>query len=174
MKIKATLLEESAIKRSLMRIAHEIIERNKGAENVCIVGVKRKGAILAEIIANNIEAIEGVKVKVGSIDTRYYRDDLTEKIGEPATLPFSIVGKDVVIVDDVLFTGRTARASIEAIFSLGRPDCIQLAILVDRGHRELPIRPDYIGKSVPTSKNEVIKVLIPPYDKETAVLLLEK
>ncbi len=174
MKIKATLLEESAIRRSLMRIAHEIIERNKGADNLCIIGVKRRGSVLAEIIAKNIEIIEGVSVPVGDIDTSYYRDDLTETTGLPATLPFSIIGKKVVLVDDVLFTGRTARASIEAIFSMGRPDCIQLAILVDRGHRELPIRPDYIGKSVPTSKNEVIRVMIPPYDEETAVLLFEK
>ncbi len=174
MKIKATLLEESAVSRSLMRIAHEIIERNKGAENVCIVGVRRKGAVLADIIAKNIDTIEGVSVPVGYIDTRYYRDDVEVKNGEPATLPFSIKGMKVVLVDDVLFTGRTARAAIEAIFSLGRPDCIQLAILIDRGHRELPIRPDYVGKSVPTSKNEVIKVLIPPFEEETGVLLLEK
>ena len=174
MKIKATLLEESAIRRSLMRIAHEIIERNKGADNVCIVGVRRKGAVLADIIAKNIDTIEGVTVPVGYIDTRYYRDDLEIKEGSPAELPFSIKGMKVVLVDDVLFTGRTARAAIEAVFSMGRPDCIQLAILVDRGHRELPIRPDYIGKSVPTSKNEVIKVLIPPYEEETGVLLLEK
>lgn len=178
MNTKATLMEEAAIKRSLMRIAHEIIERNKGVDNICIIGIKRRGAALAQIIADNIESIEGVSVPKADIDISYYRDDLTQLEDSPvlnrASLPFSVIGKKVVLVDDVLYTGRTARAAIEAVFSLGRPDCIQLAILVDRGHRELPIRPDYIGKNVPTSKNEVIKVLIPPYDEETSVLLLEK
>lgn len=178
MTVKATLMEESAVKRSLMRIAHEIIERNKGVSDICIIGIKRRGAVLAHLIADNIAGIEGVSVPIADIDISYYRDDVTHLEESPvlnrATLPFSVVGKKVILVDDVLYTGRTARAAIEAVFSLGRPDCIQLAILVDRGHRELPIRPDYIGKNVPTSKNEVIKVLIPPYDEETSVLLLEK
>lgn len=177
MNVKATLMEETAVRRSLMRIAHEIIERNKGARDVCVLGIKRRGAELGKIIALNIETIEGVSVPFAELDIRHYRDDLEKGSGpvlDKTSLPFSIIGKKVILVDDVLFTGRTVRAAIEAVFSLGRPDCIQLAILIDRGHRELPLRPDYIGKSIPTRRSERVRVSIPPYDEEISVKLLDE
>ena len=178
MKLKAQLMDSTNMGRALMRIAHEITEKNKGVDNVCIVGVRRRGKPLAETICANIEKIEGVRVPCGDIDINFYRDDLTTAADSPVVkkveLPFSIVGKTVVLVDDVLYTGRTARAAIEALFSLGRPGSIQLAILIDRGHRELPIRADYVGKSIPTSQKEAIKVLMPPYEEEMGVLLFDK
>ncbi len=168
-------MDEGAVKRALTRISHEILEKNRGAENICLVGILRRGAALARVIADNIRAFEGVEVPCGDIDISHYRDDI--HAGAPvlkkAELPFSVSGKKVILADDVLYTGRTARAAIEAVFSLGRPDAIQLAILIDRGHRELPIRADYVGKNIPTSHSEVINVLIPPYDGETAVKLME-
>ena len=192
---KAILMDETGMKRALMRISHEILERNNGTEGLVIVGIRRRGAELAKRIASDIEAIEGIKIPCADIDIRYYRDDCyyrddkspndaaasEDKDGE-GTLPvvgegsldFEVEGKNVILVDDVFYTGRTARAAIEAIFSLGRPKTIRLAILIDRGHRELPIRADYVGKSVPTAKSEIVKVMIPPYDEETAAMLLDK
>ncbi len=178
MQIKATLMEEMAVKRALMRISHEIVEKNKGVDDICIVGILRRGAILGQMIASNIKLIEGKDVVCGEMDISHYRDDLFSPDGAPVlnkvSLPFSVQGKKIILVDDVLYTGRTVRAAIEAIFALGRPNSIQLAILVDRGHRELPIRADYVGKSIPTSHSELIEVLLPPYDCETAVKLLDK
>ena len=178
MELKATLMDEPALKRSLVRIAHEIIEKNNGIENVCLVGIRRRGVPLAKSIAENIEKIENTEITVGELDIKFYRDDLSPEFVLPEVkktdLGFDVNGKTVVLIDDVLFTGRTARAAIEAIFSLGRPASIQLAILIDRGHRELPIRPDFIGKNVPTSLNEVVKVSLPPYDGETSVKLFSK
>ena len=177
MRVKAQILDEKGVWRTLTRISHEIIEKNKGTDGVCLVGVKRRGEPLANIIRDNIKKIEGVEVPCGVIDITYYRDDLSKISESPVltenSLPFDIAGKTVVIVDDVLYTGRTARAAIEAIFKLGRPKSIQLTVLVDRGHRELPIRADYVGKNVPTSHTENIRVLIPPYDDTTCVLLCE-
>lgn len=175
MEFKSVLMDESAVNRALIRISHEIIERNKGIENIVFLGIKTRGVPLADILAHNIERFEGKLPPVGEIDINHYRDDLTEahimpEVTKPA-LPFDVTGNDIVLVDDVLFTGRTVRAAIEAIFSLGRPSSIQLAILVDRGHRELPIRADYVGKNVPTSTNELISVLLKPNDIETAVKL---
>ncbi len=175
MEFKSELMDESAVSRALIRISHEIIERNKGIENIVFLGIKTRGVPLADILAHNIERFEGKLPPVGEIDINHYRDDLTEahiipEVTKPV-LPFDVTGKDIVLVDDVLFTGRTVRAAIEAIFSLGRPSSIQLAILVDRGHRELPIRADYVGKNVPTSTNELISVLLKPQDDETAVKL---
>lgn len=168
MQLKAEIMDESAIQRSLIRIAHEIIEKNKGTDNLVFLGIKRRGVPLAIKIASNIEKIEGVELKVGELDINHYRDDLTEAHILPevtvSDLPFDVTGKDIILVDDVLFTGRTVRAAIEAIFSLGRPSSIQLAILVDRGHRELPFRADYVGKNVPTSTSEFVSVLLPEYD----------
>ena len=166
---KAKILDQAGTMRALTRIAHEIIERNDGVRDVCLVGIRRRGEPLARTVAKLIEQIEGVAVPVGEIDITRYRDDLTE-ITEGATVnathvPFEVTGKNVVLVDDVLYTGRTARAAIEAVFSLGRPARIQLAILIDRGHRELPIRADYVGKNVPTSRQELIAVRVPPYDE---------
>ncbi len=178
MKEKATLMEEMAVKRALMRISHEIVEKNKGVDDICIVGILRRGSALAKMIASNIEVIEGRAVACGDMDISHYRDDVSSPDGSPVinkvSLPFSVQGKKIILVDDVLYTGRTVRAAIEAIFALGRPNSIQLAILVDRGHRELPIRADYVGKSIPTSHSELIEVLLPPYDSEIAVKLLDK
>lgn len=173
---KAVLMEQTAVSRALMRIAHEIIERNKGVQQLVLVGIRRRGAVLAEKIRDNIQSIEGTSVPCSDIDIRFYRDDLTTIADSPivssASLPFSIAGQKVVLVDDVLYTGRTARAAIEAIFALGRPKLIQLAVLIDRGHRELPIRADYVGKNIPTSRSEQIQVMIPPYEQQTAVKIL--
>lgn len=171
---KAVIMEESAVKRALIRISHEILEKNKGTDSVCLVGIRSRGAALAKVIAENIRNIEGVEVPCCDIDIGQYRDDLKTPVLRETELPFSVEGKKIILVDDVLYTGRTARAAIEAIFSVGRPAMIQLAILIDRGHRELPIRADFVGKNIPTSHSELISVLIPPYDGETAVKLLEK
>ena len=177
MKTKAQILDETGVQRALMRIAHEIVEKNKGTDGVCLIGIKRRGKPLAEIIRENIEKIEDVSVPCGVIDITYYRDDLSRVAESPVlnenALPFDVGGKRIVIVDDVLYTGRTARAAIEAIFRLGRPESIQLTVLIDRGHRELPIRADYVGKNIPTSRSESIRVMIPPYDGKTCVLLCE-
>lgn len=177
MEFKAEIMDEAAIKRSLIRIAHEIIEKNKGTENIALVGIKSRGVPLAKLIAENIEKIEGENIFVGELDIKHYRDDLTEVQELPEASPldtvFDVTGKDIILVDDVLFTGRTVRAAIEAIFSIGRPSSIQLAILVDRGHRELPFRADYVGKNVPTSTSELISVQVPEFDDGTSVKLYQ-
>lgn len=176
--LKARLMDGDAVGRTVKRIAHEILEKNMGAENTVLVGIRRRGMPIAQMIRDAIYSIEGVMLPAGELDIRFYRDDLENRYDEPdvrrAELPFDITGKNVVIVDDVLYTGRTARAAIEAVFSLGRPACIRLAILVDRGHRELPIRADFVGKNVPTSKSEIISVKVPEYDGELAVEILTK
>lgn len=173
--LKAVLMDEAAIERALTRIAHEIIERNDGADNVCLIGVKRRGAPLAQRIAGKIETIEQVRVPVGTLDITLYRDDLSTLADMPRVndtcVDFSVSGRRVVLVDDVLYTGRTARAAIDAVFQLGRPACIQLAILVDRGHRELPIRADFIGKNIPTSRSEMIAVRVMEIDGKQQVEL---
>ncbi|MCR5719000.1 MAG: bifunctional pyr operon transcriptional regulator/uracil phosphoribosyltransferase PyrR, partial [Lachnospiraceae bacterium] len=165
----------AGVGRALKRISHEILERNNGADNLCLIGIKRRGLPIAEIIARNIENIEGIKVSVGTIDVTCYRDDLEEASIEPvlhkSQIPFDVTGKKVIIVDDVLYTGRTVRAAMEAILKHGRASSIQLAVLVDRGHRELPIRGDYVGKNVPTAKTEHIEVKIPPFEERTSVEL---
>ncbi len=170
---KSRLMDEHAYDRALMRITHEILERNPGTDNLCLIGIRTRGVPLALKIASNIKLIENVGVPVGSLDITLYRDDLTE-ISDSATLnateiPFSVEGRNVILVDDVLFTGRTARAAIEGLFSLGRPANVKLAVLVDRGHRELPIRADFVGKNVPTSLGEVICVKDAEIDGENAV-----
>lgn len=176
-RFKAKIMDEAALLRTTTRISHEIIEKNKGVAGVCLVGIDRRGRPLAELLRRNIEKIEGISVPCGSIDISFYRDDLAHRSALPVvngiSLPFSVTDMCVVIVDDVLYTGRTVRAAIDAIFSIGRPRCVQLAILIDRGHRELPIRADYIGKSIPTSKQEKVAVCLPPYDAETGVSLFE-
>ena len=172
---KATLMDEAAVHRALKRIAHEIVEKNGGTDNLCIVGIKRRGVPLAKIIADNIAGIENKTVPVGIADITFYRDDLKHISDEPVLggtdFGFDVTGKTVDLVDDVLYTGRTARAAMDAVMSAGRAAAIMLAILIDRGHRELPIRGDFVGKNVPTSKSERISVKIPPVDDITAVEL---
>ena len=177
MRQKAQIMDENAMRRALMRLSHEIVEKNRGAENLVFVGILRRGKPMAEHICENVIAIEGIQVPCGSIDIKFYRDDLTRVSESPeirqASLPFDVNGRDVVLFDDVLYTGRTARAAIEAVFSCGRPKTIQLAVLVDRGHRELPIRADYVGKNLPTSRSELVEVRVPEYDGETGVFLMD-
>ena len=179
MKFKAKVMDEAAVRRALMRVAHEIVEKNRGVQDVCLVGICRRGNPIAEILAENVERIEGSRPPVGSLDITFYRDDLTHvsdapTVSDAGSIPFDITGKKIILVDDVLYTGRTARAAIDALFSLGRPKMIELAILIDRGHRELPIRDDFVGKNIPTSQNELICVEIPPYDETVGVSLFEK
>lgn len=177
MKEKAILLDEKAIQRTITRVSHEIIEKNKGVENVILVGIRRRGYPLAERIASVIEKIEGIKVAVESVDITLYRDDLSQLDQQPILkkkeLGSPIEGKKVILVDDVLYTGRTARAAIDAVIANGRPEVIQLAVLVDRGHRELPIRADYVGKNIPTSKTEMISVHLSEIDNEDSVKIFE-
>ena len=178
MRQKAQLMDEAALSRALMRISHEITEKNKGVENVVLVGIRRRGEPIARQIRENLRRIEDAEVPCGSIDIRFYRDDLSRLEENPtvkkAVLPFDVSGRDVVLVDDVIYTGRTVRAAIEAVFSCGRPRSIQLAVLIDRGHRELPLRPDYVGKNIPTSRSELIEVRLPEFDGETGVWLMEQ
>ncbi|MCI9304126.1 bifunctional pyr operon transcriptional regulator/uracil phosphoribosyltransferase PyrR [Clostridium sp.] len=177
MKLKANLLDDNAIRRSLVRISHEIIEKNKGVEEIVLIGIKRRGYPLAKRIAENIEKIEGVSVEVGYVDISLYRDDITEieesvKLNS-VDLGVEVKGKKVILVDDVLFTCRTVRAAIEAIIDRGRPLSIQLAVLIDRGHKELPIRADYVGKNIPTSKTEIVAVEINEIDGNDSVKIYE-
>ncbi|NLI12855.1 MAG: bifunctional pyr operon transcriptional regulator/uracil phosphoribosyltransferase PyrR [Peptococcaceae bacterium] len=176
MKEKAQILDKEGIRRSLTRIAHEIIERNKGTDNLILVGIRRRGVPLAERLAERIKDIEGGRVPVGILDITLYRDDLTTLAYQPLVrsteIPFPVSGKTVVLVDDVIFTGRTIRAALDALIDLGRPRVIQLAVLVDRGHRELPIRADYVGKNVPTSRKEEVSVRLKEIDGEERVLIL--
>lgn len=176
--VKSELMDESAVRRTLTRMTHEIIEKNKGTENLYLVGIKRRGVPLSHILAENIKKFEKCDVPVGYIDITLYRDDLSETNELPkasdSSLPFDLSGKTVVLVDDVIYTGRTARAAIEAVFSYGRPAAIQLAVLIDRGHRELPIRPDFVGKNIPTSKGEIVSVMVEEFDGVNAVRILEK
>ena len=174
---KKVLMDEVAIKRAITRIAHEIIERNKGVEKVALIGIRRRGGPLAVRLAERIEAIEGIKVPVGILDITLYRDDLTTLASQPQVhrteVFFNINDMNIVLVDDVMYTGRTIRAAMDALIDLGRPRTIQLAVLVDRGHRELPVKADFIGKNVPTSHTEVISVLVKEIDGREEVIIQE-
>ncbi|MGI6297981.1 MAG: bifunctional pyr operon transcriptional regulator/uracil phosphoribosyltransferase PyrR [Saccharofermentanales bacterium] len=176
-KTKATLMDDRAFDRALSRIAHEILERNKGIKNLCLVGIQRRGVPLARRIADKIQTFEGQAPKMGVLDITFYRDDLSMLAEHPVinstSIPFNVNGLKIVLVDDVLYTGRTVRAAIEALFDMGRPAQIQLAIMIDRGHRELPIRADYIGKNVPTSRSEMIAVQVQEIDGADGVMLCE-
>lgn len=171
MQEKAVILDEKAMARAIARMSFEIVERNRGAEHLCIIGILRRGAVIAGRIAKKIEEIEGRPVLLGKLDITPYRDD---KKGENdlTEIPFPVQDKKIVLVDDVIFTGRSVRAAIDAIMSRGRPQSIQLAALIDRGHRELPIRPDYIGKNVPTAREEIVRVQVESYDGVNRVAIV--
>lgn len=178
MEFKAKILSEADIKRTLVRIAHQIIEKNHGTENLCFIGIKTRGVPIAKQLAENIRLIDGCDIPVGELDITHHRDDkeLNEAVPSPAlsNIPFDVKDKTVILIDDVIYTGRSARAALDAIMEIGRPQRIQLAVLVDRGHRELPIRADYVGKSIPTSRTETVIVRISPLDEETSVLIFNK
>jgi pyrimidine operon attenuation protein/uracil phosphoribosyltransferase len=177
MKAKAVIMDEQAIDRALTRISHEIIEKNKGISDIALVGIKSRGVPLARMLAEKIEATLGVKPEIGILDITLYRDDLTEKsqiaVVEGSCIDFDVTQKTIILIDDVLYTGRTIRAALDAVIDIGRPKRIQLAVLIDRGHRELPIRADYVGKNVPTSKSEMIKVSLAEMDGHTAVDIVQ-
>lgn len=178
MKIKATLLDENAIRRTLIRVSHEIIEKNKGTDNLVLVGIKRRGYPLAKRISELIYGIDNVEIPVASLDITLYRDDLSNKNDKPevkdSKLDIDIIGKKVVLVDDVLYTCRTVRAAIDALMDNGRPELIELAVLVDRGHKELPIRADFVGKNIPTAREEIVKVEISEIDGVDSVKIYEQ
>lgn len=173
---KAQVLDEAALDRALTRIAHEILERNSGSAALTFVGLRTRGVTLAQRLAAKIARIDGATIPVGTLDITLYRDDLDMR-GAPVVrgtdIPFSIKDRTVVLVDDVLFTGRTVRAALDALIDLGRPRAIQLAVLVDRGHRELPIRPDFVGKNLPTSRRESVAVRLREHDGEDRVVIEE-
>ena len=173
---KAEILDEKGIQRAVARISYEILERNRGARGLCLVGIRRRGAALAQRIRDKIAEIEGERIDAACVDITPFRDDLP--VGAPPApadlLPFPVAGRRVVIVDDVLFTGRTARAAIEAVMHSGRPERLQLAVLVDRGHRELPIRPDFVGKNLPTARSETVEVMLDEYDGVNRVVIYEE
>ncbi|MCR4430101.1 MAG: bifunctional pyr operon transcriptional regulator/uracil phosphoribosyltransferase PyrR [Tepidanaerobacteraceae bacterium] len=178
MEEKARIMDETAINRALIRISHEIVEKNKGVQDVALVGIRRRGVPLARRMASYISGIEGIIIPVGILDITLYRDDLSNLSSQPVVhkteIPFNISDKKVVLVDDVIYTGRTARAALDALADIGRAKMIQLAVLIDRGHRELPIRPDYVGKNVPTSSDEVVKVKLEEVDGENCVVIFKK
>ena len=173
--IKSIVMDENGIERSLTRIAHEILERNKGAENLALVGIVTRGDSLAKHLADKIGEIEGVNVPLGRLDISFYRDDFASYVS-PAVLStdimFNIDGRDVILVDDVLYTGRTIRAALDALMDIGRPQTVQLAVLIDRGHRQLPIRADYVGKNVPSSAHESVRVFLDETDGKSEVEIL--
>lgn len=172
------IMDSRGMDRALIRIAHEIIERNQDVSNIALIGIHRRGVPLAKRLAAHIAAFEGVDVPVGTLDITSYRDDLSEKTAGKSAgksdIPFAVKGKTIVMVDDVVHTGRTARAAMDAIIDLGRPARLQFAALIDRGHRELPIRPDYVGKNLPTSHDELVAVRVAEIDGEECVAILNQ
>lgn len=178
LRVKAEIMDAEGMRRVLTRMAHEIIERNKGTEQLALVGILRRGAPLADRLAQKIQEIEGTRIPVGYLDITLYRDDLTKLGYHPRVyrteINFPVTDRKVVLVDDVIYTGRTVRAAMDAIMDLGRPQLIQLAVLVDRGHRELPIRADYVGKNIPTSRREIIAVNLTEVDGSDGVVILER
>ena len=177
-KFKAQIMDTQAVERTLVRIAHQIIEKNQGVGELCLVGIRTRGVPLARRLSENIRAIEGVEVPVGELDITLYRDDLSTVADAPVLnrtdIPFPIAGKTVVLVDDVIYTCRTARAALDAVMQLGRPARIQLFSLIDRGHSELPIKANYVGKNIPTAKSEVVAVRLQETDGENSVCILER
>ena len=175
MQEKAVIMDEKAMARAIIRMSFEIIERNRGVENLCIIGILRRGTVIAQKIRDKISEVEGKEISIGSLDITPYRDDQQKgkAVSDDSCIPFDVRGKKIVLADDVIFTGRSVRAAIDAIMERGRPECIQLAALIDRGHRELPIRPDYVGKNVPTAREEVVRVQVESYDGENRVAILK-
>ena len=174
---KAILLDSSQINKTLTRLSHEIIEKNSNLKNLALVGIRTRGDIIANRLHSIIEKITGINIDLGSIDVTFYRDDFETNLGSPKVGPskilFNMNKKNIILIDDVLYTGRTIRAAMEEIFSLGRPDKLELAVLIDRGHRELPIKANYVGKNYPTSFNEHVHVYLKDVDNEESVKLLE-
>jgi len=174
---KAVIMNEEEMMRAIKRMAHEVLEANGGVKDLVILGVQRRGVPLAAMLQEAIKNVEGAEVPMGAIDITFYRDDLSKLGPSPRVatteMPFDVTDKQVILVDDVLYTGRTVRAALDVIIDWGRPRAIQLAVLVDRGHRELPIRPDYVGKNVPTSQKEVIKVKVAEFDEKAEVVVGE-
>ncbi len=169
---KATIMDKQAMDRAIKRIAHEIIERNEGAHEIALVGIIRRGETIAHLLADAIEKIEGARPKMGSLNISFYRDDVTRAIApvlHSTNIPFDIDNAKIVLVDDVLYTGRTVRSALNALMDYGRPKAVQLAVMVDRGHRELPIRADFVGKNVPSSREEDVRVCVTPLDDHDAV-----
>lgn len=177
--MKKKIMDKEGISRALMRIAHEILEKNKGTKKICLVGIRTRGAFLAERIKDCIKKIENTEVPVGVLDITLYRDDISlasssQPVVHQTLIDFDIAGKKLILVDDVLYTGRTIRAALDAIIDLGRPDQIQLAVLIDRGHRELPIRADYVGKNIPTAENEIVKVILKETDEQDDEVIVKR
>ena len=175
MKLKASLYDENALSRAIVRIAHEIVENNESVDNLCVIGIKTRGIPFAKRLSEAIEKIEGKKIPTATLDITMHRDDLETKpqTQNQTDISFDITGKDVVLADDVIYTGRSVRAAMDALISYGRPAKIQLAVIVDRGHRELPIRPDYVGKNIPTSKSEFVMVKLKETDNADSIELYE-
>ena len=172
------LMDEAAVERAIIRISHEIIEHNKGLDSIALIGIQRRGVSIAKKIRDYLESIENVKVPMGILDITFYRDDLSMLASHPVVngthIPFDVNGTKIILVDDVLYTGRTIRSAIENIFDMGRPSCSQLVELIDRGHRQLPFKADYVGKNVPTSESEQIDVQFEDVDGVTQVLLIKE
>lgn len=177
MNVKAKLVDKEGIERIITRMAHEILERNKGSHNLVLIGMRTRGEFIARRLQKKIKDIEGVDLPLGVLDVTLYRDDFRTRLKQPqvsvSDITFDINEKDVILVDDVLYTGRTVRSALNALMDFGRPATIQLCILIDRGHRELPIRADFVGKNIPTSQNEEIKFKVEEYDGEDAIYLVE-
>lgn len=174
---KAVIMDDAALSRAITRIAHEIIEHNEGTKNIALVGIIRRGETIAMRLADEIQKIEGERPQIGSLDISFYRDDVRRSIApvlHATNIPFEINGRDIVLVDDVLYTGRTIRAALDALMDYGRPKTVQLAVIVDRGHRELPIRADYVGKNVPSSHEEIVRVEVKPIDSTNEVCVWDK
>jgi len=177
MNIKAKIIDDTGLSRTITRLAHEILERNKGSENIILIGMRTRGEFLAARIQAKISEIDKSKPQLGILDATLYRDDFRTRLKQPEVfvtdITFDITEKDIILIDDVLYTGRTARASLDALMDLGRPSTIQFCVLVDRGHREMPIKADFVGKNIPTSLNEEVKVKMKEIDDEDAVYLIE-